>query len=242
MISFFHRRLERLEQKYVAIHDFQEREQLVKFVRVHSPQPLEPAQVRILDVGCGFGANMRALIDAGFTNVLGVDLNPNTVARNRGKGLDSVHADDFDGCEFDILIMAHVIEHLQPAELKTFLDRYLDALKPGGVLIVSTPLIWEGFYQDFDHIKPYYPKGLLAVFDRSGEQVAYYGRNALELDGIPWVRKMPYVISGHKYFLLQPFSLWERRIQVMMNFFFYVSQRRVGKPNGWMAVYRKVPG
>lgn len=241
MIARLKHAFKRLEQKYAATHDYQERAQLVHFVRTLTAPLGAPDGVRIVDVGCGFGANMRALIDAGFSDVTGVDLNAQTVARNLENGLNCVQADAFDGHGYDVMVMAHVIEHLQPADLKNFLDRYLDTLKPNGLLIVSTPLIWEGFYQDFDHIKPYYPKGLLAVFDRQGEQIAYYGRNALQLEGIPWVRKMPYLVSGHKYFLMQPFNRAERLLQLGLNILFYKSGRAVGKPNGWMAAFRKLP-
>lgn len=232
--------LDELERKYPSIHNAGEREQLIRLVREQSLHLADPTTVRIVEIGCGHGANLRALTAAGFSNVLGVDINPETVARNIANGLDCVQADAFAGRDVDLMIMAHVIEHLQPTELKHFLERYLDTLKTQGVLIVSTPLIWEGFYQDFDHVKPYYPKGLLALFDQQGKQVAYYGRQALQLEGIPWVRKMPYVISGHKYFLLQPLTRFERWLQVLMNFLFYKSQRAIGKPNGWMGVFRKV--
>ena len=227
-----------LERRFPAVHNHGEQAQLIHFVETAAAS----REARILEVGCGFGGNMIALKTAGFSRVMGVDVNPQTVAANLAKGLDCVTADGFDGKDFDIVIMAHVIEHFQPEPLMVFLDRYLDALKPGGVLIVSTPLLWEGFYQDFDHIKPYYPKGLLSIFEQGIVQVQYYGRNRLSLVGHPWVRKMPFLIAGHKYFLIQPFNLFERIVQVGLNLAFYGSRGRIGKPNGWMGVFRKEPG
>lgn len=241
MIPIVSSSFRRLEECYRAKHDFQEKEQLLRFVRSAAASYGDPSQVEIVEIGCGLGANMKALTEAGYTKVLGVDINPTLVALNIENGLACVQADSFQAQNVDIMIMAHVIEHLQPADLKVFLDRYLSALKPNGVLIISTPLIWEGFYQDFDHIKPYYPKGILAVFGKKSEQIAYYGRTGLQLDGIPWVRKIPYLISGHKYFLMQPFNRFERLVQLGLNILFYKSQRMIGKPNGWMAAFRKLP-
>ena len=31
-------------------------------------------------------------------------------------------------------------------------------LAPGGYFIVSTPLLWEGFYDDLSHVRPYPPR------------------------------------------------------------------------------------
>lgn len=240
MIPIFSSSFRRLEQRYRATHDFQEREQLLRFAMDAAARAGDPSRVNIVEIGCGLGANMRVLIEAGFTNVLGVDVNPELVMRNTESGLACVQSDFFRGRDVDIMIMAHVIEHMPPVELKEFLDRYLPALKPDGTLIISTPLIWDGFYQDFDHIKPYYPNGILAVYGRQGEQIAYYGRTGMRLEGIPWVRKIPYLISGHKYFLQQPFSRFERVVQLGLNFLFYQSRRMIGKPNGWMAAFRKL--
>ena len=50
--------------------------------------------------------------------------------------------------------MSHVIEHFAPSDLLVFMDGYIDLLRPGGHLIIATPLMSPYFYDDFDHIKP----------------------------------------------------------------------------------------
>jgi SAM-dependent methyltransferase len=62
--------------------------------------------------------------------------------------------DDF----FDIIHCSHVVEHLQPQEFYDTLKEMDRILKPGGYLVVSAPLMWERFYDDLSHIKPYNPE------------------------------------------------------------------------------------
>lgn len=61
----------------------------------------------------------------------------------------------FENQFFDLIHCSHVIEHLQPQELYDSLVQMDRVLKIGGILVISTPLLWEGFYQDLSHIKPY---------------------------------------------------------------------------------------
>ena len=64
----------------------------------------------------------------------------------------------FEDNYFDLIHCSHVIEHLQPQEFYETLKEIDRCLKIKGVLVVSAPLIWEGFYNDISHVKPYNPK------------------------------------------------------------------------------------
>ncbi|MDT0650823.1 class I SAM-dependent methyltransferase [Autumnicola edwardsiae] len=58
---------------------------------------------------------------------------------------------------FDVIHMSHVIEHLEPQEVYDTLKEFDRCCKPGGVIVISAPLMWEGFYDDLSHVKPYNP-------------------------------------------------------------------------------------
>lgn len=58
---------------------------------------------------------------------------------------------------FDLIHMSHVVEHLQPQEVYDSLKEMNRCCKPGGALVISAPLMWEGFYDDLSHVKPYNP-------------------------------------------------------------------------------------
>src|SRR6266513_3193273 len=129
---------------------------------------------RVLDVGCGYG-RLLALLQAAGLEPTGVDLNPEIVAANRKAGLSCISTDEFESSNdrYDVMLMAHVIEHFDPAGLLRFMDRYLDRLIPGGRLVIATPLMSDYFYDDFDHIRPYQPSGIQMVFGEGTPQVQY---------------------------------------------------------------------
>ena len=97
----------------------------------------------LLDIGCSSGLFLNEARGAGFT-VRGAELSPDTAAFARGHfGLD-IHAGDwreagYADASFDVVTLFDVIEHLPDplAELRAI--RRL--LKPGGVLLQSTPNI-----------------------------------------------------------------------------------------------------
>lgn len=63
----------------------------------------------------------------------------------------------FDSDFFDVIHCSHVIEHLTHDIVFETLKEMDRCLKPGGYLVVSTPLMWSNFYNDLSHVKPYNP-------------------------------------------------------------------------------------
>lgn len=141
--------------------------------------------------------------------------------------------------EYDLIIFSHVIEPFQPDALKDFLDEYLSYLKKGGYVIIATPVLWRGFYWDFDHIKMYHPIGINMVFGNHDAQVQYYAENRLELKDI-WFRKTEFMVR-EKRGLYIPCST--SKVWVIVNLFykalFKFSGGLIGRTTGWMGLYRK---
>jgi len=110
-------------------------------VRMLKRTVAEPQGVRLLDIGCSSGLFLAEARAVGFT-VSGAELSPDTAAFARSHfGLD-VHAGDwrtagYADASFDVITLFDVIEHLADplAELRAI--RRL--LKPGGILLQSTP-------------------------------------------------------------------------------------------------------
>jgi SAM-dependent methyltransferase len=101
-------------------------------------------RVRVLDLGCGYGAVSHVIADLGH-EVVGVDTSENAVvlARKKFPAVRFIRADIYDlpfvelENSFDIVLSTEVIEHLfYPRRLVQAARR---CLKPGGRLILSTP-------------------------------------------------------------------------------------------------------
>ena len=105
----------------------------------------DPSIKRVLDAGCGDGNFAASLAEAGYS-VFGLDMSDSgiQIASDRGIGAfekASVYDDltaPFGGvATFDAIVSVEVIEHLYSPRI--FISRAFDALRPGGLLIVTTP-------------------------------------------------------------------------------------------------------
>jgi 2-polyprenyl-6-hydroxyphenyl methylase/3-demethylubiquinone-9 3-methyltransferase len=103
-----------------------------------------PKGSAVLDAGCGGGDFAIGLAEAGYT-VFGSDLSPSGIAHARSLGVgeftvSSLYeplAAPFGRGSFDGIVCVEVIEHLYSP--KTFAAMAYDALRPGGILVVTTP-------------------------------------------------------------------------------------------------------
>lgn len=99
-----------------------------------------PAGARVLDVGCGRGAALRPLLEAGC-EVHGFELTEDALSgidrRIRTRVAPSLPEAGFAPASFDMIILWHVLEHVpNPREVVSEIARLLC---PGGVLIVAVP-------------------------------------------------------------------------------------------------------
>lgn len=197
--------------------------------------------IRLLDVGCGYGRNLDTTIML-CDSCIGVDVNPEIVQANKERGLVCFVPEDLprDGLKFDIILISHVIEHFAPNDLLVFMDGYLDLLRPGGHLIIATPLFSPYFYDDFDHIKPYQPVGILLMFGRRGAQVQYHSRHELALSDL-WFRRSYYRFSYRRSrYIKTIFSHPAILVEFISALVSFVFMGRLGRVDGWMGLFRKV--
>jgi SAM-dependent methyltransferase len=198
-------------------------------------------QFKVLEAGCGYGRHLQTLNGLGF-DITGVDVNPEIVRANREAGLRCFTAEEFSQTKetYDALLMSHVIEHFLPKDLILFLDGYLDRLKVGGRLIIATPLLTPYFYDDFDHIKPYHPMGILMVFGADRAQVQYYARNKLTLEDI-WIRRSPLRPPHTRGRYMRSIQARPRQmLEFLSAFLFRVSGGVIGESDGWVGLFKKV--
>lgn len=127
----------------------------------------------ILDIGCGEG-NFLTLNPK---KIIGLDHNKKSIEICIEKGLQAKLGDvtkiPFQKNSFDGVHCSHVIEHLYPEDAFKMLNEIGRVLKKGGIFVISTPILWEGFYDDFTHIKPYSHKSIERYLCRDGAEKSY---------------------------------------------------------------------
>lgn len=196
------------------------------------------ADMHILDVGCGYGRSIKLLCGLGY-NILGVEANEAIVKANIAANIKCMTVEEFGKTSelYDVVLMSHVIEHFYPDDLLHFMECYLARLKPGGFLVIATPLNSSNFYDDFDHVKPYSPIGITMVFGGNNAQVKYYGNNKIDLVDI-WFRRSPFRIVNFKGRFLggqYHIQLFNMICIVLFRMSFYL----IGRCDGWMGLFKK---
>jgi 2-polyprenyl-3-methyl-5-hydroxy-6-metoxy-1,4-benzoquinol methylase len=99
----------------------------------------------IFDMGCGSGSLLKGLKDAGYTNVIGMDLSEEQVNMAHEFGVSEVVLGDamqfFRSSEeqFDVITGMDIIEHFTKDELVELLLLIQSKLKKGGMAIFRTP-------------------------------------------------------------------------------------------------------
>ena len=128
----------------------------------------------VLDIGCSVGYGSNILHSMGFL-VKGIDYNKESikVARKKYPKIEFEAADtaSYKKGRYDAVVALEVIEHLK--NYKSSLKNWFDMLKPGGILIISTP---NSKYQKskshfhkkeftYDELKLIFPGSTIEGFD-----------------------------------------------------------------------------
>jgi SAM-dependent methyltransferase len=102
--------------------------------------------LRILDLGCGYGAVLFFLKEAGYRNLTGVDTSAEQVAAATGLALDCVRLGDLletlraaapGSC--DVIIAFDILEHFPKRVGALFVEQAFRALANGGRFAVHVP-------------------------------------------------------------------------------------------------------
>lgn len=136
--------------------------------------------IRILDLGCGHGAFLYFLQQAGYRNIQGVEASPEQVALAHRFGITAVEQKDIGlylatvkDETADVVLLIDVLEHLTRQELFDMLDEVFRILHPGGKCIVHVPNAsglygMQVRYGDLTHEMAFTPQSARQVFSTVG--------------------------------------------------------------------------
>lgn len=133
----------------------------------------------VLDIGCGRGEFLDLMREAGVP-ARGIDLDHESVAMCRSRGLEAEAADAFEVLAaapagyYDGVFAAQVIEHMTPQQVPKLVKLCGEKLRSGGVLVLETPnpeslaIFATHFYIDPTHQRPIPPALLVFYFEECG--------------------------------------------------------------------------
>lgn len=197
---------------------------------------------RILDVGCGNGKYLT-LFAAQGCSVTGVDANPSQVKDLRQRGFDAYVPQEFIQKDpFDLIILAHVIEHMGPETLLDFMDHYLPLLADDGRLLIITPVLGDRFYYDPTHVRPYYPQSLWMLIGSLQTPVQRRSRHYMELEDIYFFRDAWRPRGWRWYYPVHGKPLVTKivnYISMTLAWLHVLSGGHCGTRASWLGLYRK---
>ena len=145
--------------------------------------------------------------------------------------------------KYDIVHCSHVIEHFSYPDVTKVLDLLISVLNKQGRLIIRSPLMWDMFYQDIDHIRPYPIESILNYFNCKQQQKQ--GLASIEVDSI-WYRTFPKKIGNNIYHnSTKGITIFKKIysffIKIMNRCYQYLWNRYrwpATKPNGYVAIIK----
>lgn len=166
---------------------------------------LFPTGGRVLEIGCAGGDLLVPLRDVVGLEVAGIEMSPYAADLARGEHALEVHTGTvfdapYQAASFDGVVMRHVVEHF-PSPRRA-LEKAVAFLRPGGILIVSTPnfdsfdrRVFGRFWYDFDtprHLTIFSVTTLTRMLESTYLQVKEVKYSALPND---WVHSLRYLLE-----------------------------------------------
>ncbi|PJC74144.1 MAG: class I SAM-dependent methyltransferase [Syntrophobacterales bacterium CG_4_8_14_3_um_filter_49_14] len=163
-------------------------ETLLRRLRIGKVKKYIPEGIRLLDLGCGFNGKFLKTIRGHIKFGVGID------KKVRCHSFENIHfiSSSFDHLEqiehsdFDCVTLLAVIEHLDDSE--TLLLHLSSLLKPGGLIIITTPTPSARPVLEFlsfklrvisreeirDHKRYFSKKSLISLLEKCGFEVIIY--------------------------------------------------------------------
>ena len=135
------------------------------------------SEISILDFGCGFGQNLKALNNIGFNNTIGYDIEPAAINYCIKNGVNIIDGIKFSlsdvNQKYDLILATHVLEHISKDSIIKTVKELKTLLNDNGLLFISVPnaqsntgCYWH--YEDFTHTTLFTSGSLFYVLREAG--------------------------------------------------------------------------
>lgn len=124
----------------------------------------------LLEIGCGNGFFLKAALELGFKNVVGVELSKDDVDNAHPKIKDKIIIGAFDDKlfednTFDVVCALQVLDHI--TDPNTFLQNIYKVLKPGGLLLIINHNIHSFLTMILGERSPMFNVAHIYLFDKA---------------------------------------------------------------------------
>lgn len=147
-----------------------------RYILPHLPKKKDS---NILEIGCGYGRYTKAMIDAGYTNIKGIDISEEQINFAKQElDLNNVFVADalehlaLETARYDCIIIMDVLEHLEIEYCISLLRAINTNLKTKGKLIIHVPNglapLKPAYHSDITHVRAFSPFSMSQALRMSG--------------------------------------------------------------------------
>jgi len=211
------------------------------FYRVAGKYLPTDADATVIDIGAGNGLFAQLFsLDKKYRNLVLLDANMSTVRslKTRFTNVVLYRAPEklpFEPHRVAYVHCSHLVEHLEPMEVYKFLEEIDRILAPGGILVISTPMLHVRFYDDLSHVRPYnhsvFRRYLCQNIENRSSDSISHSYSVVELV----YRWGPADIHG---IVGSPFAVVDLAVRVFTKLVSFLGIRRYAE-NGYTLVLRK---
>lgn len=201
-------------QKKIKIQKYDEKYFLNFFLKKFEKKK----NLKILDIGCGYGKNLKILEKYGYYNTFGIDISLEQIEiakKNNIKNVECINAIDFlknSKEKYDVILLIDVLEHIELEESIELIKLINKSLNENGSLYIQVPNAYSLFmplrYADLTHLRAYTYHSLTQLMNLAN----FKKFNFYEL--------YPFV-HGIKSFIR--FILWKLFFKPLIYFFVYTA-------------------
>lgn len=176
----------------------------------------------VLDIGCGRGEMLEVLRRSNI-EARGIDLNEDSLAVCRGKGLQVESADLFaylralPDSSLGGVVCSQVVEHLPPERLPELIRSAHAKLRTGGLLAIETPnpeclaIFATHFYLDPTHRHPLPPALLSFYLEEAGFGRIEVERLSPAIESMPSLKELPEAFQ-REFFGALDYAVFARKL------------------------------